>query len=56
MRRRTTDAASIQPRRAAAQRLSSYAVPSHIEVRTSLPRTGSGKIDRPALARELGPD
>ena len=40
-------------RRAAAQRLSTYAVPAHIEIRENLPRTGSGKIDRPALAREL---
>ena len=42
-------------RRGAAQRLSAYAVPSRIDVRESLPRTGSGKIDRTALKKQLGP-
>ena len=36
-------------RRAVARKLPSYAVPGEIEVRDSLPRTGSGKIDRRAL-------
>ncbi len=30
-----------------------YAVPRRVDVRSSLPRTGSQKIDRPALAREF---
>ncbi|MEM7587323.1 MAG: amino acid adenylation domain-containing protein [Acidobacteriota bacterium] len=47
----TLDAAEL--RRGAAKRLSPYAVPSRIEVRTSLPRTGSGKIDRKALKQEF---
>ena len=33
----------------AARRLSSYSVPSRIDIRDSLPRTGTGKIDRRAL-------
>jgi amino acid adenylation domain-containing protein len=36
-------------RRAAAARLPTYAVPGRIEVNPTLPRTGSGKIDRGAL-------
>ena len=38
-------------RRGAAKRLAPYAVPSRLEIRESLPRTGTGKIDRPALRR-----
>ena len=37
----------------AGKMLSSYAVPSLVTIRTSLPRTGSGKIDRTALKNEL---
>lgn len=40
-------------RRGAARRLSAYAVPSRIEIRESMPRTGSGKIDRTALRTML---
>ncbi len=40
-------------RRGAALTLSSYAVPTRIAVRRALPRTGTGKIDRRALAKEL---
>jgi len=39
-------------RRGAAARLSSYAVPSRIDIRATFPRTGSGKADRPALRAE----
>ena len=39
-------------RRGAAQKLPGYALP-RVEVRDALPRTGSGKIDRTALRREL---
>ena len=39
-------------RRGAAQRLSTYAVPSRVDVLETLPRTGSGKIDRSALAAQ----
>ncbi len=38
-------------RRGAARRLSAYAVPARIEIRSSLPRTGSGKIDRTTLKK-----
>ncbi len=41
------DAAAL--RRGAAGQLPTYAVPSILEVRQSLPRTGSGKIDRKAV-------
>ena len=41
-----------QLRRGALAKLPPYAVPERIEVRTELPRTGSGKIDRRALGRE----
>ncbi len=47
------DAATL--RRGAARRLSVYAVPSRIEVRASLPRTGSGKIDRKAVKADFEP-
>lgn len=40
-------------RRGVAQHLPVYAVPEIIECRENLPRTGSGKIDRTALAREF---
>lgn len=40
-------------RRGAAKRLPSYGVPSHLEILESMPRTGSGKIDRKALAKDL---
>lgn len=40
-------------RRRLAERLPGYAVPSRVEVMDALPRTGSDKIDRPALARQL---
>jgi acyl-CoA synthetase (AMP-forming)/AMP-acid ligase II len=33
-----------------AERLPSYAVPARVEIRDSLPRTTSGKIDRRAIA------
>ncbi|REJ75798.1 MAG: amino acid adenylation domain-containing protein [Acidobacteria bacterium] len=39
--------------RAARAKLPAYAVPSLLEVRRELPRTGSGKIDRRALAEQL---
>lgn len=39
-------------RRGATARLSFYAVPTRIEIRTAMPRTGSGKIDRKALRAE----
>jgi amino acid adenylation domain-containing protein len=41
-------------RRQAAAHLSVYAVPARIEVLDAMPRTGSGKIDRAAVERELG--
>jgi acyl-coenzyme A synthetase/AMP-(fatty) acid ligase len=37
-------------RRRAADRLPPYAVPQRIEIRSALPRTATGKIDRKALA------
>lgn len=40
-------------KRTAAQHLPPYAVPSRLEIRETMPRTGSGKIDRTALAREI---
>lgn len=40
-------------RREAARLLPPYAVPTRSEVRDAFPRTGTGKIDRPALRREL---
>jgi amino acid adenylation domain-containing protein len=40
-------------RRGAAARLPPYAVPSRIDIRATLPRTGSGKADRPALRAEF---
>ncbi len=40
-------------RRRSAERLPPYAVPQKIEVIDRFPRTGSGKIDRPALAEQL---
>lgn len=40
-------------RRAAAKKLPVYAVPSVIEVRSELPRTGSGKVNRKALQRDF---
>lgn len=43
-----------QMRRAAARTLSTYAVPAQAEIRDSLPRTGSGKIDRTALREQFG--
>jgi acyl-coenzyme A synthetase/AMP-(fatty) acid ligase len=53
--REGSSATAGELRRGAARRLSAYAVPSRIEVRESLPRTGSGKIDRTALRDELLP-
>jgi len=41
-------------RRRTADRLPSYAVPQRVEVLESFPRTGTGKVDRPALAAALG--
>lgn len=45
--RSAADADTI--RRGAAARLPAYAVPTRIDIRATLPRTGSGKADRPAL-------
>lgn len=47
----TVDATDL--RRGAARTLSSYALPSRIDIRASLPRTGSGKIDRGAIRDKL---
>ena len=44
------DAGSLQ--RAARARLPGYAVPARFEIVTELPRTGTGKIDRRALAEQ----
>lgn len=40
-------------RQRAAERLSAYAVPSRLDIVTAFPRTGSGKIDRRAVAEML---
>jgi acyl-coenzyme A synthetase/AMP-(fatty) acid ligase len=42
-------------RRRTADRLPPYAVPARVDVLQSFPRTGTGKIDRPALAAMLRP-
>lgn len=52
--RQECSAREIQRR--VAERLAPYAVPQHIEIRASFPRTGSGKIDRRALAELLQAD
>lgn len=48
------EVASDSLRRGAARKLPAYAVPSRIDIRESLPRTGSGKIDRRALGENAG--
>ena len=41
-----------QVRRAMNDRAPSYMVPRHVEILASLPRTASGKLDRPLLQAE----
>ncbi len=48
--RRAGSADAGELRRRLAERLPSYAVPARVEIRDSLPRTTSGKIDRRAIA------
>jgi amino acid adenylation domain-containing protein len=43
-------------RRRAGERLPPYAVPQRVEILSTFPRTGTGKIDRPALAAALAQD
>ncbi len=51
--RKGSDVEAAALRRAAARQLPPYAVPTHLAIVESLPRTGSGKIDRTALREEL---